>query len=103
MKNLAVIFIFLSISITASAENFFPEADIVELQINRILPEEGSVIMGDRAGNNHEVRLGDTVGTEQAEVIEIEKAAVVIDRGDYETRIPAVISVGKFPKRQDTR
>ena len=79
------------------AEHFFPEADIEELQIKTIFAQGARVMMKDRSGTEHEMGLGDTVGFEEAQIVEIEKTAVIVDRVDYETCIPAVFAVGKSP------
>ncbi|WP_319410183.1 hypothetical protein [uncultured Desulfosarcina sp.] len=92
MKNkIAIVTIIISlIAMSAYAEALFENAYLSELRVIKADEQAGWALIQDRAGNQGDVVVGDSIGWEQAEVVAIEKAAIMVEQEDLKTRIPVV-------------
>ena len=92
MKNrIAIVAMIISLStMSAYAETLFENAYLSELRVIKADEQAGWALIQDRAGDQGDVVVGDSIGWEQAVVVAIEKAAIMVEREDLKTRIPVV-------------
>ena len=85
MKKIFFILIFLFISVGVEAEEIYPEYELKEIRVVEI-GDETAYLQGPD-GTVTEIGLGDQVGQERGEVVEIGEAWVTIQIGSTRTRL----------------
>ncbi|MCB2149735.1 MAG: hypothetical protein KQI81_24870 [Deltaproteobacteria bacterium] len=92
MKNkIAIVAIIISlIAMSAYADALFENAYLSDLRVIKADEQAGWTLIQDRGGNEGDVVVGDSIGWEQAVVVAIEKAAIMVEREDLKTRMPVV-------------
>ena len=92
MKNkIAIVAIVILLStLSAYADALFENAYLSDLRVIKADEQAGWALIQDRAGNQGDVVIGDSIGWEQAVVVTIEKAAIMVEQEDLKTRIPVV-------------
>jgi hypothetical protein len=90
IKIAIVAMIFSLIAMSAYADALFENAYLSDLRVSKTDEQAGWALIQDRAGNEGEVFVGDSIGWEQAVVVAIEKAAIMVEQEDLKTRIPVI-------------
>ena len=92
MKNkIAIVAIIISlIAMSAYADALFENAYLSELRVIKADEQAGWALIQDKAGNEGDVVVGDSIGWEQAVVVAIEKAAITVEQEDLKTRMPVI-------------
>jgi hypothetical protein len=92
MKNtIAIVAMIISLStMSAYADALFENAYLSDLRVIKADEQAGWALIQDRTGNQGDVVVGDWVGWEQAVVVAIEKASIMVEQEDLKTRIPVV-------------
>ncbi len=90
MKTLLISLFMILISISAYAEDIFPDREIRELRVISANAETERAWIQDAEGTEAEILTGDTIGMERGVVTEIDRASITIQRGKTKTRIPVI-------------
>ena len=89
--KIIAISVLISIASTlANADALFEDAYLSDLRVINVDAGAGWALLQDRAGVEKEVFVGEWIGWEHAEVVSIEKAAIIVEQDDRKTKIPIV-------------
>ena len=75
---------------SAYADALFENAYLSDLRVIKADEQAGWALIQDRAGNQGDVVVGDSIGWEQAVVVAIEKAAITVEQEDLKTKMPVI-------------
>ena len=89
-KTALVAMAILLIAMPAWADDFFEDAYLAELRVIKADEQAGWALIQDSTGNQRDVYTGDTIGWEQAVVVVIENASIIVEQADLRTRMPVV-------------
>ena len=92
MKSLTAIamIIISAVAMSAHADALFEDAYLSDLHVIEIDKKAGWAVVQDRLGSQGEVMVGDTIGWEQAVVVDIQPAAITVEQEELRTRMPMV-------------
>lgn len=92
MKN-KIIMVAMIISIaafSAHADTLFEDSYLSEIRVVNVDEKDGWALIQNRAGNESDIWVGDLIGWEQAVVVSIEKASIIVEQENLRTRMPVV-------------
>jgi hypothetical protein len=84
------ILIFSFVAISTHADSLFEDAYLSDLHVVDVNQHTGWALIQDRMGNQRDVSVGDEIGWEQAVVVDIQKAAIIVEQEELKTRMPVV-------------
>ena len=90
IKIAIVALIFSLIAMSAYADALFENAYLSDLRVIKADEQAGWALIQDKAGNEGDVVVGDSIGWEQAVVVTIEKAAIMVEQEDLKTKMPVI-------------
>ena len=90
IKIAIVTLIFSLIAMSAYADALFENAYLSDLRVIKADEQAGWALIQDKAGNEGDVVVGDSIGWEQAVVVTIEKAAIMVEQEDLKTKMPVI-------------
>ena len=92
MKRTIILFVLIILvaATSAHAQALFEDAYLSQLRLVNVDQEEGRALIQDLAGNQSDVWIGDALGWEQAVVVAMEQASILVEQEDLRTRIPVV-------------
>lgn len=79
--------------IYVNAKHVFPEIEFMKLRLVEVNQDEGSARIRDRSDNEVQVYIGDRIGVEAGQVIEIEVACITLQNEKYRTKWPVRNSI----------
>ena len=77
-------------ALPAHADALFEGTYLSGLRVVSADEDGGWAVIQDRAGNEGDVSVGDTIGWERALVVAIEQAAIIVEQEDLRTKMPVV-------------
>lgn len=91
MRILFIVFLIFSMTVSAIAGEFFTDKELSEIQVVEV--GDGIAYLQNLDGVEEEVFLGDKIGIEFQEIIEIGEAYITVKGDRTRTRIPVAYGI----------
>lgn len=92
MRKMVFILMVLFVAATASAGSVFTGSNLEALSVVSTNKAAGTAVVMNQSGAKATVAVGDTIGSEGAEVVKISRAYIKVKHGNLLTRMPLAAS-----------